>query len=88
MLILLGAGITPSEIAGKFRWVRLPSAPPSVSQQGFGPSRAALLLTTAMRGHMSLVTNVFRRGGSYYFRARILERLKGVLERREPWRSL
>ncbi|MDO9589246.1 MAG: site-specific integrase [Brevundimonas sp.] len=37
---------------------------------------------------MSLVTNVFRRGGSYYFRARVPERFRAVLERRELWRSL
>lgn len=37
---------------------------------------------------MSLVTNVFRRGGSYYFRARVPERFRALLERRELWRSL
>lgn len=37
---------------------------------------------------MSLVTNVFRRGGSYYFRARVPERFHALIERRELWRSL
>ena len=37
---------------------------------------------------MSLVTNVFRRGGSYYFRARVPERFRAVLSRRELWKSL
>ena len=37
---------------------------------------------------MSLVTNVFRRGGSYYFRARVPERFRAALGRRELWRSL
>jgi len=37
---------------------------------------------------MSLVTNVFRRGVSYYFRTRVPERFRAVLDRRELWRSL
>jgi integrase len=37
---------------------------------------------------MSLVTNVFRRGGSYYFRTRVPARFRALLERRELWRSL
>jgi integrase len=37
---------------------------------------------------MSLVTNVFRRGGSYYFRARVPGRLRAILGRQELWRSL
>lgn len=37
---------------------------------------------------MSLVTNVFRRGGSYYFRTRVPARFRTLLERRELWRSL
>lgn len=37
---------------------------------------------------MSLVTNVVRRGASYYFRARVPGRFRPVLERLEVWRSL
>lgn len=37
---------------------------------------------------MSLVTNVFRRGASYYFRTRVPARFRALLERKELWRSL
>jgi integrase len=37
---------------------------------------------------MSLVTNVVRRGGSYYFRVRVPTRLIPKVRRRELWRSL
>ena len=37
---------------------------------------------------MSLVTNVVRRGASYYFRMRVPGRFRQVLERLEVWRSL
>lgn len=37
---------------------------------------------------MSLVTNVFRRGGNYYFRIRVPARLREKVGRRELWRSL
>lgn len=37
---------------------------------------------------MSLVTNVFRRGAIFYFRARVPARLTAVVGRRELWRSL
>lgn len=37
---------------------------------------------------MSLVTNVVRRGASYYFRTRVPGRFRPVLERLEVWRSL
>lgn len=37
---------------------------------------------------MSLVTNVFRRGAIFYFRARVPARLIPVVGRRELWRSL
>ncbi|MGA0544551.1 DUF6538 domain-containing protein [Brevundimonas sp. VNH65] len=37
---------------------------------------------------MPLVTNVFRRGGSYYFRTRVPIRFAALLERKELWRSL
>lgn len=37
---------------------------------------------------MSLVTNVVRRGGSYYFRVRVPKRLTSKIGRRELWRSL
>lgn len=37
---------------------------------------------------MSLVTNVFRRGASYYFRTRVPARFRTLLERKELWRSL
>ena len=37
---------------------------------------------------MSLVTNVVRRGGSYYFRTRVPVRFRGLLGRSELWRSL
>jgi integrase len=47
-----------------------------------------LLRTLATRGPMSLVTNVFRRGASYYFRTRVPARFRVLLERKELWRSL
>jgi integrase len=37
---------------------------------------------------MSLVTNVFRRGGSYYFRTRVPAALQQLVGRKELWRSL
>jgi len=37
---------------------------------------------------MSLVTNVFRRGASYYVRTRVPARFRLLLERKELWRSL
>lgn len=37
---------------------------------------------------MSLVTNVFRRGASYYFRTRVPARFRALLGRKELWRSL
>jgi integrase len=37
---------------------------------------------------MALVTNVFRRGAFYYFRIRVPERFRELLNRREMWRSL
>jgi integrase len=37
---------------------------------------------------MSLVTNVFRRGASYYFRTRVPARFRALLVRKELWRSL
>lgn len=37
---------------------------------------------------MSLVTNVVRRGGSYYFRTRVPKTLRAVVGRRELWKSL
>lgn len=37
---------------------------------------------------MSLVTNVVRRGASYYFRSRVPGRFKPILKRLEIWRSL
>lgn len=37
---------------------------------------------------MSLVTNVFRRGGSYYFRTRVPQRLRALVGRKELWKSL
>jgi integrase len=37
---------------------------------------------------MSLVTNVVRRGGSYYFRVRVPQSLKTKVRRRELWKSL
>lgn len=37
---------------------------------------------------MSLVTNVVRRGASYYFRSRVPGRFKTILDRAEVWRSL
>lgn len=47
-----------------------------------------MLRTLATRGPMSLVTNVFRRGASYYFRTRVPARFRALLERKELWRSL
>ncbi len=37
---------------------------------------------------MPLVTNVFRRGASYYFRTRVPARFRALLDRKELWRSL
>lgn len=37
---------------------------------------------------MPLVTNVFRRGASYYFRTRVPERVRALLGRKELWKSL
>lgn len=37
---------------------------------------------------MPLVTNVFRRGSSYYFRTRVPARFRVLLDRKELWRSL
>lgn len=37
---------------------------------------------------MPLVTNVFRRGASYYFRTRVPVRFRALLQRAELWRSL
>jgi integrase len=37
---------------------------------------------------MPLVTNVFRRGASYYFRTRVPARFRALLKRKELWRSL
>lgn len=37
---------------------------------------------------MSYVTNVFRRGGRYYFRTRVPKRLRACIGRLELWRSL
>ena len=37
---------------------------------------------------MALVTNVFRRGGAFYFRARVPAALRPAVGRRELWRSL
>lgn len=37
---------------------------------------------------MPLVTNVFRRGASYYFRTRVPVRFRALLDRKELWKSL
>lgn len=37
---------------------------------------------------MPLVTNVFRRGATYYFRTRVPARFRALLDRKELWRSL
>lgn len=37
---------------------------------------------------LSPVSNVFRRGSTYYFRTRVPKRLRGVVPRKELWRSL
>src|SRR3569833_1938654 len=69
--------------------VRFPSAPPGLLFQALRACPRALLRNAATRGSvMGVLTNVFRRGGVFYFRARVPAALRPSVGRRELWRSL